>query len=143
MSTFVIQNITRWTEYNEYEGQMEGTFDQHPVTVYVQVYNEPDWDKYTPGDTIAARLWLERGGDVEQTDDPLTPELRQQEGIHYQAAGRVLAIKGEQVWLDSGFPLRVDMDWPARGREQFPKFTVGDWLKVNGVLRLELDDEEE
>lgn len=143
MSTFVIQNIVRWPEYNEYEGQMTGTFDQHLVTVYVQMYSGNQWDLYAPGDQLTASLWLERDGAIERMVEPTLPGLKQQQGANYQVGGQVIFIEGEQVYLDVGFPLRVDMDWPVTGRERFPAFGVGDWLRVVGVLRLSLDGEEE
>ena len=143
MSPFIIQNIVRWTDYNEYEGQLEGSFNQYPLTVYVQMYSGNDWAYYAAGDQVDARLWLERSGTVERIAGPVTPALRQQKEVYYEAIGQVTSIEGEQVQLDSVFPLRVDMDWPVKGREQFPVFGVGDWLKVVGVLRLSLDDEEE
>jgi hypothetical protein len=143
MSNFTVHKVVRWTEYNEYEGQMEGAFDEHPVTVYVQVYHEPDWEQYTPGIVVPAQLWLERSGAVERMEGLMAPELRQEKGVRYQAIGKVLAAEGEEVWLDSLFPLRVDMDWPVQGRERFPQFAAGDWLKVQGVLRLDLEGDEE
>lgn len=143
MTTFTIQRLIPWSEFNEYEGQWEGIANNHQLTVYVQMYSENDWGLYTPGDQIDVRLWLERDGVVERLDKPATPQLRQQQGINYEVIGQVMSVVGEQVQLDTIFPLRVDMDWPVRDLERFPTFKVGDWLKVKGILRLSLDDEEE
>jgi hypothetical protein len=143
MTTFIIQHIRPWSEFNEYEGQLEGFFGDDWLTVYVQIYSAEEWRALVPGNRLEGEVWLERHGVVEVLAGPVAPALTQQRGVNYELIGQVMSIEGEQVQLDSVFPLRVDMDWPVKGREQFPVFGVGDWLKVVGVLRLSLDDEEE
>lgn len=143
MTIFTIQHLIPWSEFNEYEGQWVGIANNHQLTVYVQMYSGDDWALYAPGDLVNVQLWLERDGGVERLDEPVTPQLHQLQGINYEVTGQVVSIAGEQVQLDTVFPLRVDMDWPVRGMDRFPIFGVGDWLKVKGVLRLSLDDEEE
>ena len=139
--TFTITRLVPWSDLNEYEGQIDGVIDGYQLCCYVLLPSGEAWRRYNPGDTLEVDLWLERGGhrDSIQIDPSAAPALQQLEGVNYQVSGRVTEIDDEMVILESILPLRVDLDTSSAVRHIIPTIREGDLLRVQGVLKIDLE----
>jgi hypothetical protein len=143
LHTLIIKKLVPWSDYNEYEGEIEGVLDKHDVCCYVLMSSEEEWQTYTSGDNITVGLWLERNGSVTLMKPPTSMALRQVAGVNYEVTGTVTSILEETVLLDSVLPLRVDLDISPDTQHLIPEIHLGDQICVAGILKVDLNPGEE
>jgi len=135
-----VREVTRWTDFNEYEGEIQGELDGVPVTAYVLVAPLEQWQRYQPSTTLEVDAWVERTGAVEPLPSGGKPELTRVDGVVYDVAGTIVDQDGEQLHVDSRLPIRIDLDLAA-GAER-PQLAVGDGVRVRGILKVDIADDE-
>ena len=143
LHTLTIKELTPWSDYNEYEGEIEGVLGGQDICCYVLMASEEEWQTYTSGDNVTVELWLERNGNITLVDSPTSKTLRQIVGVNYEVTGTVISILEETVLLDSVMPIRVDLDISPCTQSLIPEIHVGDQICVSGVLKVGLDPVEE
>jgi hypothetical protein len=136
--TLTVERAVPWPHFNEYEGQIEGRLDGHPVTCHVFI-TDGDWTRIRPGATYEVQAKLVRDGEVQVLDASGLPALSQRDGVSYEVVGTVVARDGEDVRLDTILPLDVDLDLAPFPRRTVPDVAVGDRIRVEGTLEAELD----
>jgi hypothetical protein len=141
--TLTIKKLVPWSEYNDYEGHLEGVLDSYDICGYLLMYSAEDWHKYEPEQIVEVELWLERTGSVTILNSSASPVLQQLEGVNYEVTGTVTDVTGETLLLNSVFPLRVDLDISSDMKSPLPlEISVGDQIHVVGALKVSLDLEE-
>lgn len=136
--TLQVHEVKRWSEYNEYEGQVHGELDGRPVVCYLLGMPVELWDAFHPGSSLQVDAWVElQHGGVEILL-PDTPVKLEQvgDGVIYDIVGRLLTQDGEELQVDSVLPMRVDLDWAERFGPP-PALRVGDVIRVRGALKIE------
>jgi len=139
--TLTVERAVPWAQFNEYEGQIEGRLDGHPVTCRV-VLTDRDWTRIKPGDTYEVEAKLVRGGDVQVLAASALPALTQRDGVSYEVVGTVVARDGEDVQLDTVLPLDVDLDLAPFLRRAVADVAIGDRIRVEGTLEADLDPDD-
>ena len=134
-----IRALRPWSEFNEYEGEIEGVLDGVPVTTYVVMPSAKHWSRYAADDEVDVDAWLERSGPVVVEDGSDGVAFDQLDGPKYRVRGVVKELDGEQVVLESVLPIRVDLDLGPHGRDAIPEVSVGDRISVDGTLKVDLD----
>ncbi len=137
--TLEVNAVKRWTEFNEYEGQVHGVLDGLPVVCYLQGVPVELWDTFRPGATLQVDAWLGRqhgGVEILFPDAPAKLEPAG-DGVIYDIVGRVVAQDGEELQVDSVLPLRVDLEWAERFGDP-PPLRIGEVIRVRGTLTVEL-----
>jgi hypothetical protein len=140
--TLTVERVVPWPQFNEYEGQIEGRLDGHPVTCHVWV-DDRNWDGIRAGDALAVAAMVRRTGDVEVLDAAAPAELRQLDGVNYAVVGTVLERDGERVRLDSVMPMDVDLELSPFLQRTIPDVKVGDRIRIEGSLEADLDPDDE
>lgn len=139
--TLTIKSVTPWSEYNEYEGQIDGLIDGNPVCCYIFAPNLAAWKQLTPGRTLKVDIWIERTG-VFDIVDPTEPSiLNQLDGVLYEIIGNILLLNEENVVISSFIPIPVDLDLPVRQDQPFPQLSIGDNVRLKGILKVDLIDD--
>jgi hypothetical protein len=137
--TLKVRGTKRWSEFNEFEGEVHGELDGVPVVAYLLGVPVEVWDDtFVPGATLQVEAWVElQHGGVEILP-PDTPVKLEQvgDGVIYDIVGRLLAQDGEELQVDSVLPMRVDLDWAERFGPP-PALRVGDVIRVRGALKIE------
>jgi len=137
---FKIDKVHRWTDHNEYEGQLEGHVQGLNICPHLLVFSVDEWKQCKPGAEINLDLWLERNGRVTKLNEPGTKEVKQENGINYLVSGPVVEIiSNEEIRIQSTIELRVDLDLSEHSEFTIPKLAVGDWIRVDGCLKAELE----
>lgn len=136
-----IKKLVPWTEYNEYEGQIEGIVNEINVCCYVLMSSGKDWLTYAQGDNLNVDLWLERTDNVTVIEPSVATKLQQIAGVNYEVIGTVVSASEENLLLHSIFPLRVDLDISPYMENDLPEIRVGDKICVTGVLKVDLEPE--
>lgn len=133
--------MKRWTEFNEFEGQVHGELDGVPMVCYAQIAPVEVWDTFQPGATLQVEVWLERQyGGVEILLPTAAPKLEQTgDGVIYDIVGPLVAQDGEESQVDSVLPLRVDLNWGERYGAP-PPLRIGDVIRVRGAIMIELPE---
>jgi hypothetical protein len=136
-----VSGVTRWTDLNEYEGEVRGELDGVPVHCYVQSTAVEQWDLYVCGGTLHVEAWFERlGGTALLSLPPGTrPQLTRVDGVVYDVDLVVTQRQLDQLYLDAMLPSRVDLDWPC-GRDA-PRLQVGEAVRIRAVLKVCLADD--
>lgn len=141
--TLTIKKLVPWSEYNEYEGHLEGVLDGYDICGYLLMHSAENWHKYESEQIVEVDLWFERTGSVTILNSSALPALQQLEGVNYEVTGTVTHVVGETLMLNSVFPLRVDLDISSDMKPPFPlEIRVGDQIHVVGALKVSLDLEE-
>ena len=135
-----VHDVVPWAEFNEYEGEIHGELDGVPVHAYVLVAPVEQWEEYRPGATLEVEAWIERSGGISPRPSGEPSELTQVDGVVYDVAGRIMEVDGDELRLGSTPPLRVDLDLP--GGAERPRLKVGDGVRVRGILKVDLPDDE-
>jgi len=142
--TLTIKKLVPWSEYNDYEGHLEGVLDGYDICGYLLMYSAEDWYKYEPEQIVEVELWLECTGSVTILNSSASPALQQLEGVNYEVTGTVTHVAGETLLLNSIFPLRVDLDLSSDMKPlSSPEIGIGEHIHVVGTLKVNLDLEEE
>jgi hypothetical protein len=136
-----VRDVIRWTDFNEYEGEVHGELDGVPVHGYVLAAPAEQWDSYRPGASLDVDAWLERSGEVERLPAGSPSGLTHVDGVVYDVAGTVAEVDGEQLQVESTLPIRVDLDRTTGST--LPVVKVGDVVRVRGILKIDLPDEDE
>jgi hypothetical protein len=55
-----VREVVRWRDFNEFESEVRGELDGHPVTCYVLAAPVEGWDCYLVGATVEVDAWIER-----------------------------------------------------------------------------------
>jgi len=97
--------------------------------------DDPAW---RPGALCDVKIRLVRGGQAMKIAPHTRPQLEDEGEAMWSAVGPVLAIDGDLVTIDVGFPLEVDLDRDRRQPELTPDLVEGDSLAVRGELRVGL-----
>lgn len=134
-----IEKLTPWSEFNEYEGEIEGVLDGVPITTYVLLPSGRHWARYNPRDTVEVDAWLERTGPVVVEHESNGAAFEQIDGPKYRVRGVVKGIEGEDVLVDSALPIRIELDLSPKAREAMPEIRIGDRIAVDGTLKVDLD----
>jgi hypothetical protein len=136
--TLQVRDVKRWTEYNEFEGQIGGELDGVPVVCYLLGMPAELWDTFQPGATVPVEAWVERQYGGVEIVLPDTPARLEQngDGVIYDIVGRIVEQDGEELQVESVLPLRVDLDWAERFGEP-PVLRIGDVVRVRGALKVE------
>lgn len=135
-----VRGVTRWTELNEYEGEVQGVLDGVPVHAYVLAAPADQWERYEPSSTLEVEAWVERSGPVEPLPAGSEPALTHVDGVVYDVAGTIVERDGEQLQVASTLPIRVDLDLSA-GTDP-PRLAVGEGVRVRGILKVDIPDED-
>jgi hypothetical protein len=137
--TLKVRDVQRWSEYNEFEGQIHGELDGVPVVCHLLGMPVRLWDTFRPGATLQVDAWVERQyGGVEILLPGSPAKLEQAgDGVIYDIVGPVVAQDGEELQVDSVLPLRVDLEWAERFGDP-PPLRVGEVIRVRGALKVEL-----
>jgi hypothetical protein len=133
--TLIVDRVIPWSQYNEYEGQLDGRIDGHPVSCHS---TDGGWDEIAPGDVLEIDLRLVRRRDVEIVDASTPLALDQIDGIEYVAVGTVTERDGELVRLDSIMALEVDLEINPFPQYTVPDVAVGDRIRVSGSFEADL-----
>jgi|GEM_PF-6221114 len=142
--TLTIKKLIPWSEYNGYEGHLEGVVDGYDICGYLLMHSAEDWYKYEPEQIVKVNLWFERTGSVTILNSSASPALQQLEGVNYEVTGTVTHVAEETLLPNSIFPLRVDIDLSANMKPlSSPQIGIGDHIHVVGTLRVNLDLEKE
>jgi hypothetical protein len=136
--TLIVDRVVPWSQYNEYEGQLDGRVDGNAVSCHSI---DGGWDEISPGDVLEIDLRLVRRGDVAIVDAATPDALEQVDGIEYLAVGTVTARDGELVQVDSIMALEVDLEINPFPRSAVPDVAVGDRIRVSGTFEADLDPE--
>jgi hypothetical protein len=141
LHNLIIRRLVPWSDFNEYEGEIEGLLDTHEVCCYVLMSSEEEWQAYSPGETKTVNFWLERNGSVTIMEPSNLMTLHQIEGVNYEVIGTVTYVSEETVLLNSVVPMRVDLDLDigADLLHEIPEIHVGDQIRVEGILKVDLD----
>jgi hypothetical protein len=134
-----VREVIRWTDLNEYEGQVHGELDGVPVTCYVLAAPVDQWTSYRPGATLDVDAWVERSGDIETLPDDSPPELTQVDGVIYDVTGVITEQTGDQLQVESILTIRVDLDLGARTEPC--TLRIGQLIRARGILKVDLPDE--
>jgi hypothetical protein len=137
----VVRNVVRWEDFNEYEGEVHGELDGTLVEAYL-LGSIDEWDNvFRPGAALDVDAWIERSGEFETLPAGSPAELKQVDGVVYEITGTVTAVDGEQLLVESALPMRVDLDL-GHARANTHGVNVGDTIRVRGMLKVDLPDEE-
>ena len=134
--TLIVDRATPWPRYNEYEGQLDGRIDGMAVSGHS---TDGGWDRIAPGDVLEIDLRLVRRGAVEIVDASVPLALRHVDGVDYVLVGDVLERDGELVRVESAVTLEVDLEINPFPQHKVPDVAVGDRIRVEGSLEMELD----
>ena len=134
--TLIVDRATPWPQYNEYEGQLDGRVDGHPVSAHS---TDGGWDRIAPGDVMEIDLRLVRRGDVEVVDASVPHALDHVGGVDYVLVGTVRERDGELVRVDSTIALDVDLEINPFPQHTVPDVAVGDRIRVEGSFEAERD----
>lgn len=140
--TLKVRETKRWSEFNEFEGQVHGELDGVPVVCYLLGAPVEVWDDtFRPGATLQVEAWVElQYGGVEILLPDTPAKLEQTgDGVIYDIVGRLVAQDGEELQVDSVLPMRVDLDWSERFGDP-PPLRIGDVIRVRGALKIELPE---
>jgi hypothetical protein len=137
--TLTIQKLTPWSDYNDYEGEIEGVFHQQQICCYVFMASGEDWQTYAPNDQITIDLWLERSGTITLVDFSIGAELCQISGSNYEVTGTIQSIAAEEIWLNSVFSMRIDLDLTPAVESLITNLAVGDQIRIVGILKAEIE----
>lgn len=136
----MITTVLPWNTLNAYEGEVHGTVGMYPVCCYVQLPSQSHWRTHAAGNTITIDLWLERTGPCKvRRHAQVQPQLKQLGGTQYEVSGTVRRLAGDQIELDTVFPLRIDLDRTLHMPTPLPTILVGDQVRVIGQLKADLE----
>jgi hypothetical protein len=137
-----VREVIRWTELNEYEGEVHGVLDGMPASCYMLATPVELWDAFRPGATVRVDAWVEsmsgRSRDVRVLPEGSPAELTQVDGVMYDVVGVITQRDGELLHVESVMPIRVDLDVSAR--TELPELRAGDVVSVRGIMKIELPD---
>lgn len=138
--TLQVRAVKRWSEYNEFEGQIHGELDGVPVVCYLLGMPVELWDTFRPGATLRVEASVERQyGGVEILPDSPAKLEQTDDGVIYDIVGPVVAQDGERLQVDSVLPLRVNLEWAERFGHP-PPLRIGDVVRVRGALEVKLTE---
>ncbi len=144
---FTIKKIVPWTEFNEYEGHMEGVIDNYDLCCYAQMSSAQEWQQYHPGDILEVDIFLLRYDKVQIVEEFILPTIKQIENSCYEVTGIVTQISGERVLLKPfppfPFPLKVDLDIHSHLAHLFQDIHIGSQIFLQGLMWMDLYPEEE
>lgn len=138
MHFFHILSKKRWSDFNEYEGELEGSVGDVKLTAYVCMDSEEDWERHAIGETVRVALRLECG--TASLADPESPaQLKRLDGVNYELVGTVESAQGDIVSVRSALLLEVDLDSTPHKPHPIPGIKPGDAVRAHGVLKLSFD----
>ena len=135
---FLIREVHRWDDLNDYEGQLHGEVDGTPLCVHILVSSpEEDWKNLKPGRAVEVDIWLERSAGIRLRSALSPPVWETLDGPSYLIGSTVSEVVDDETIVVAGpFPLRVDLDRVPSVTS--PPLHVGDGIEVRGLVKAEL-----
>lgn len=135
-----VKKISRWQDYNEYEGQLDIQINGADFTCYILMHSSDEWKTISQKKAFQGRIWLERTGQIDIVETDNEPYFRQIKGVNYEILGSILEQEGEHIIVKSTIPidLAVDLDVTADMQDILVRLFKGTQVKVTGVLKVEL-----
>lgn len=137
-----IERVVPGSDPDEGHGRVEGRLGDRVVMCRVFLPHA-DWSRYRPGDALEVDAYVVRNGDVAIVEADAPPSLTHSGGCNYVVVGTVVSRDGEWVELDSVMPLEVDLELSPHLRRTIPDVTVGDRIRVEGSLEVDLEPDED
>ncbi len=103
-------------------------------------------------DRVEIDIWLERAAGtvislMSEKSELNFIQLNQgdfeyKSGIFYKVVGRICHILNKEIFfLETLFPLRVDLDLTSQLQKNMPPLKVGDLIQIEGKIRAEIKNE--
>ena len=104
---FLIREVHRWDDLNDYEGQLHGEVDGTPLCVHIVVSSsEGDWESLQPGRAVEVDIWLERSAGIRLQSALNPPVWETLDGPSYLIGSTVSEVVDDETIVGDGVEVR-------------------------------------